>query len=325
MANPCSNFKNTYYDIYTINTYFGESYNGQLTVNSKCPNLIHKYCHYENDSGNGNCHNDYLKMASSGVIHLLKHLKDKYNLEYDKLAEYAILWLSYKLNIYSKNTVKNLNDFYDKYIETNKDYYKKIKDDDTTTYKDIIDKKKDLMNININEISKSTGPFHILFYLYYVFYDEYWDYNNRLNNAKSFANQFEKLNNDPKNIKGSLYTQILSTLSDDYKKLKNIYYNKNQSYNFPPLPELTPKENPVVNTVDSPGKGAEKILEQTSEATSSSSSILNTVIPGLSTFAIPVFLGVAYKYSLFGIDKLFQRPFIRKKLKNIKKKMKLNI
>ncbi|SCL93305.1 Plasmodium variant antigen protein Cir/Yir/Bir, putative, partial [Plasmodium chabaudi adami] len=57
-----------------------------------------------------------------------------------------------------------------------------------------------------------------------------------------------------------------------------------------------------------------------------SSSILNTLISGLSIFSvIPAFLGIAYKYSLFGIDRLFQRHYIRNKLKKIKKKMELNI
>ncbi|SCL84343.1 Plasmodium variant antigen protein Cir/Yir/Bir, putative, partial [Plasmodium chabaudi adami] len=55
--------------------------------------------------------------------------------------------------------------------------------------------------------------------------------------------------------------------------------------------------------------------------TSSSSSIAKTLIPALLIFAIPIFLGVAYKYSLFGFDKQLKRIHSRENLKKIKKKM----
>ncbi|VEV55118.1 PIR protein CIR protein [Plasmodium vinckei vinckei] len=250
-------------------------------------------------------------MTSSSVIYLLKHLKDKYELEYDKLAEYAILWLSYKLNKKEKNKLTDLNEFYTEYIETNNYYNNKIKGEDSPTYKEIINKKKDLMNIK--EISKFNAPFYILFYLYYAIHDEFWLDSVYLEMAKNFVNQFKELSNDSNNIEYSSYNKLLSTLSNDYDNLKNIC-NHGRCTNFPSLPKIEPK------------KKSEQVLAQISEPTSSSSSILNTVIPGLSTFSvIPVFLGVAYKYSLFGIDKLFQRQYLRKNLKKIKKKMKLNI
>ncbi|CAD2084700.1 PIR protein CIR protein [Plasmodium vinckei brucechwatti] len=302
-----ANYKNAYYDIYTTNRYFYESNNGQLIVPTKYKS-IHDYCHYKNNSGK--C-NGYFEAASSGVIHLLKNFK-KYNLEDDKLAEYAILWLSYKLNIKSKNKLTDLNDFYTNYIETNNYYNNKINGNDGLTYKEIINKKKDLMNIK--EISKFNNPFHILFYLYYVYHDERLICEQYSRYAKTFADQFTVLNNDSKNIEGSPYSQILSTLSNDYKHLKKIYYGKNKSCDFPSLPELTPKKIDAQPTTLRP------------EVTSSSSSISTTLIPALSTFSvIPVFLGIAYKYSLFGIDKLFQRQYLKKKLKKVKKKMKLNI
>ncbi|VEV54727.1 PIR protein CIR protein [Plasmodium vinckei vinckei] len=320
MATPCSNFKNTYYDIYKINHYFWENDKGQLVANTKCKDLIHKYCHYGNHSGNDNCR-DYLEMTSSSVIYLLKHLKDKYKLEYDKLAEYAILWLSYKLNKSKKNTFKNLNEFYTKYIEKNMCYDKKITNNDSMTYKEIINTKKDLMDMNIKEISKFNLPFNILFYLYYAIHDEYWDYTEYPKYAINFANKFEELSKNSNNIENSSYNNLLSTLSNDYNNLKNIC-NHGRCTNFPSLPKIEPKKNSVEDPVDI----SENLSAVSTEATSSSSSILNTVIPGLSTFSvIPVFLGVAYKYSLFGIDKLFQRQYLRKNFKKIKKKMKLNI
>ncbi|KEG00961.1 hypothetical protein YYE_03994 [Plasmodium vinckei vinckei] len=281
------NIKDLYKEIGTINNYFNENQETQIARIQKLP--IHKYCHYRNNSENGKC-NDYFEMASSGVIHLLKTLK-KYVSDYDKLAEYTILWLSYKLNRHSKYSETNLNEFYTKYIEKNNDYNKKINDDDGLTYKDIINRKKNLMDMNINEISKHYGPFNILFYLYYIFPDEYPYCSDRLGLAKSFVDQFKVLNNDSKNIEGSLYTQILSTLSNDYKNLKNMYHDYKHC-DFLPLSELTPKKIPV----DISEKLSAQPTTLSSEATSSSSSILKTVIPGLSTFSvIPAFLGIAYK------------------------------
>ncbi|VEV55623.1 PIR protein CIR protein [Plasmodium vinckei vinckei] len=287
MAQTSYNIKDVYKAIYTIDDYFWENTNNQLIVNPKYKDLIQKYCHYGNTSGKGNCHNDYLKMASSGVIHLLESLK-KYNLEDDKLAQYAILWLSYKLNIYSKITAKNLNDFYNSYIEKNEYYNKKINDDDNSmTYKDIINKKQNLMNIK--ELSKFDLPFYILFDLYSKLHGNVLNCTDYSGYVNVFVSRFKELNNDPKNIENSSYSQILSTLSNDYKNLKNIYdMDKVKCVYFPSLPALTPKKISV-----------EKSVQPTTlshESTSSTLSILNTVIPGLSTFSvIPVFLGIAYK------------------------------
>ncbi|SCL84244.1 Plasmodium variant antigen protein Cir/Yir/Bir, putative, partial [Plasmodium chabaudi adami] len=74
-----------------------------------------------------------------------------------------------------------------------------------------------------------------------------------------------------------------------------------------------------------PAEDSEKLSAHTTalnpEATPSSSSIASKLIPALLIFAIPLFLGIAYKYSLFGFDKRLQRQYIREKLKKIKKKM----
>ncbi|CAD2091019.1 CIR protein PIR protein [Plasmodium vinckei lentum] len=253
---------------------------------------IAKYCLYRKGPQTNMCYS-YLEMASSGVINLLDNLK-KYNLEYDKLAEYAILFLSYKLKQHSEHKSTNLNTVYTKDIEKNNNYNNKIKDNGPT-YKEIIDQKKDLMNMNINEISK----FNVLFSILFSFYNENKknnrDCTNLTQKANEFVQNFIELNEDS-NINGNTsYRKLLSTLSNDYDNFK-IYFSEKCSHcsDLPTLPEIkTP-----------PSK----------------------LIPVLSTFSvIPVFLGIAYKYSLFGVDKLFQRQYLRKKLKNIKKKMKLNI
>ncbi|CAD2105400.1 PIR protein CIR protein [Plasmodium vinckei] len=295
-----ANFKNAYYEIYMINDYFGENNKGQLTVNTKYK-PIHNYCYNGKKSGFGNCRN-YLEMVSCSVIYLLRSLKNMYNLEDDKLAEYAILWLSYKLNKKQKNGGMNLNDFYTNYIVKNNHYNEKIKGNDSLTYKEIINTKKDLMDMDIKEISKFNNPFHILFYLNYVFHDEYFPCQQYLGYAKTFVSKFEEFNKNSKNIEGSLYNKLLSTLSDDYKNLKNIYGKK--SCNLASLPELTPQKIPVEKSVDisgqdsldSPVVNSGQTFVQTPEVTSSDSSILTTLIPALSTFSvIPVFMGIAYK------------------------------
>ncbi|CAD2083940.1 PIR protein CIR protein [Plasmodium vinckei brucechwatti] len=281
-----SNIKDLYSEINKIDGYFYEKTDGSEFTDG----TISKYCPYNHGSQYGVCF-DYLRMASSGVINLLDNLK-KYNLEYDKLAEYAILFLSYKLKQHSEHKSTNLNTVYTKDIEINKYYNNKIKDNGPT-YKEIIDKKKDLMNMNIKEISKFNEAFSILCKLYNEIKNNKLDCKNYSNYPETFANKFEELNEDS-NINGNIsYSKLLSTLSDDYNHLKNNYGNNN-SCNFPPLPKV--KTPP------------------------------NKLIPVLSTFlVIPVFLGIAYKYSLFGIDKLFQRQYLRKKLKKVKKKLKLNI
>ncbi|SCL86755.1 CIR protein, partial [Plasmodium chabaudi chabaudi] len=276
MTNTSDNLKDVYRKFATIDDYFYVTDDGQVRVDTQHKSII-QYCNYKNNSVTYDC-NDYFQLVSCGFIYLLKTLKDNYKLEDDKLAEYVILWLSYKLNRHSKCTGTNLNDFYTNHIEKNEYYNKKIKDDDTTTYKDIIDKKKDLMDIK--EISKFSSLFSILFYLYNVFHDKSLNCQQNLNLAKNFADIFEDLIKDTNNKEKSLYTQILSTLSDDYKNFIKIYHNKDKSCNFQTLPELTPQ----------------KISVENSEATTSSSSILNTVIPVLSTFSvISLFLGVSYK------------------------------
>ncbi|CAD2085015.1 PIR protein CIR protein, partial [Plasmodium vinckei brucechwatti] len=211
MAKSSYNINNVYKDINTINGYFNESKMGPATV-LRVNGPIHTYCHYGNNSGKGNCPS-YIEMVSSGVIYVLKTLKEKYDLDYDKLAEYAILWLRYKLNQAAPYNNTKLNDFYNNHIEKNKYYNNKIKGDDSPTYKEIIDKKKDLMNININEISKYSYPFSLLLFLYNENKTNNLNCTKYLGKAKDFASRFEGINKDPNNIEGSSYNKILSTIS----------------------------------------------------------------------------------------------------------------
>ncbi|SCL87418.1 Plasmodium variant antigen protein Cir/Yir/Bir, putative, partial [Plasmodium chabaudi adami] len=148
------------------------------------------------------------------------------------------------------------------------------------------------MDMNIKEISKFNDPFSILFYLYNAFHDKNLNCETNLKLAKDFDQYFQEPNKDSNNIENSSYNKLLSTLSNDYNNLKKIYVNENKCPNFQSLPELTPQKIPVDNSV----KVSEQPTVLIPEATPSSSSILNTVIPVLSTFSvISLFLGVAYK------------------------------
>ncbi|SCL87146.1 Plasmodium variant antigen protein Cir/Yir/Bir, putative [Plasmodium chabaudi chabaudi] len=300
MTNSSDNIEKVYRDIYAIEDYFYVTDGDQVRVDSAYTSIL-KYCNYENTSKKYTC-DDYFQLVSCGFIYLLKTLKDKYKLEDDKLAEYVILWLSYKLNTVNDKCATNLNEIYTSYIETNNYYNEKIKDGDTTTYKDIIDKKKDLMDIK--EISKFSSLFSILFYMYYLFHDECLDCEKIWKLAKNFADILEELNEDSNIEEKSLHTQILSTLLDDYNNLINKYGNKCSILQS--ISQLTPKKFSVESSL------------QTSKGTSSPS-ILNTVIPVLSTFSvISLFLGVAYKYSLFGFGKRSQKQYLREKRKKNK-------
>ncbi|SCL81644.1 Plasmodium variant antigen protein Cir/Yir/Bir, putative, partial [Plasmodium berghei] len=115
------------------------------------------------------------------------------------------------------------------------------------------------------------------------------------------------------------------TLSTDYDNIKNECKDA-QCSNFPILPAIKTTQN----ATNGPKQASEtisitnsiKTSSQTSEVTSSSSSIGNKLFTVLSIFgAIAFFLGISYKYSLFGRRKRAQKQYLREKIKNIKKRM----
>ncbi|CAD2102801.1 PIR protein CIR protein [Plasmodium vinckei lentum] len=261
MAESCYKFNDVSSEFKKIDGYFSVTKQSSgLVEYIKAP--VSDYCRFVNISGSDFCFN-YFQKVSSGVIYFLKTLENKFDSKYGKLAEYAILLLSYKLNQNPNTSRTNLNRFYTDYIEKKEYYNNKINGDDSPSYKAIIDQKKDLMNINIKEILKFYEALKTLCNMYNACNKSTLDCNKCLNDAKTFANQFEELIKDSKNIENSSYSQMLSTLSDDYNNLKNIY-DSNNCTDFPSIPKIkTP-----------PSK----------------------LIPALSIFSvIPVFLGIAYK------------------------------
>ncbi|ETB56470.1 hypothetical protein YYC_05543 [Plasmodium yoelii 17X] len=150
------------------------------------------------------------------------------------------------------------------------------------------------MDIDIKDISNFYDAFKSLCNMYSEIgaYDD--QCNKCLENAGELFENYEKLKNALDINKGSSYYQLLSSLSNDYKNLEKIYSAKCSHTSLVACPR--------------------------------SSIIKNTVIAIAISIAfifasVSIFLGIAYKYSLFGIRKRFQKQKLREKLKNIKKRM----
>ncbi|CAD2102817.1 CIR protein PIR protein [Plasmodium vinckei lentum] len=285
-----------------------------LKFDSQSQNYTHigggldDYCPLVEGSEKGQCNNNDEKVSSAfiGLLNMLIGNNDKENIESDKLAEYAILWLSYKLNQKAQNSGIKLNDFYTNHIKTHAHYNKKITNcNDNTTNKEFIDKKQYLMNMDIKDISNFYEAFDILCKICNTYNENSKDCTNCSQKANGFAQKYNQLN-EGSNDKSNSYKNILYNLSTDYNNLKNYLSgncsNPNEISSFP---EIKIPSGPF------------EIIEATS-----SSSIASKLIPVLLIFsAIPVFLGIAYKYSLFGFDKRLHRQYLREKIKKIKREM----
>ncbi|EAA16026.1 uncharacterized protein PY17X_1000300 [Plasmodium yoelii] len=224
------------------------------------------------------------------------------------VVNYIIIWLSYMLSLKKENGINKLNDFYTEHIEKNTHYNQDIRDvSDYKNYKDLIEKKKDLLNMDINNniISELYDAFKSLYEMYSAFGDIMTNCKKCSDKANKFVEKYKKLNGNPSITSNSPYNQALFTLLTDYNKLKDKCKDDKDS-NFPTLPEIKTSQIPV--------KGSEEIV-QNSDVTSSSLSIVSKLIPILSIFgAISIFLGISYKYSLFGFRKRSQKH-LREKLK----------
>ncbi|SCL99340.1 Plasmodium variant antigen protein Cir/Yir/Bir, putative [Plasmodium chabaudi adami] len=284
---------------------------GNLVVKSNDPEYYRKnflslntYCPVFNNGKDQECSN-YEEIISSVFIILLTNLKS--SVENDKLAQYAILWLCYEINKNKNNGISNLNEFYNKYINGIKKYVEGTAGaGNYNSCMNIINKKEDLMNMDIQIASNIYKAFEKLCKLYTECNEKNNNYLSCSKDAQDFANEFKKLNDDPTIAGNNSYIEILYTLSTDYNDFKNNCAKKcSKCIDIPTLTNIK--------------------VPQSSGVTSPSSPIASKLIPVLLISSIPILLGIAYKYSLFGFDKLFQRQHLRNKLKKIKKKMELNI
>ncbi|ETB58548.1 hypothetical protein YYC_03877, partial [Plasmodium yoelii 17X] len=118
--------------------------------------LFNSYCPYNK------CDTDD-KIVSSTFIALLKYFEwiDDENLDSDKLVEYAILWLSYRLNQKKESGTTKIYNFYTNNVETNNKYEENISTNNKIK-KDVICKKIKSIDIDIKDISNFYDAFKSL-------------------------------------------------------------------------------------------------------------------------------------------------------------------
>ncbi|ETB63538.1 hypothetical protein YYC_00015 [Plasmodium yoelii 17X] len=269
-------------------------------------NNLKEYC------SNNNCVHE-LEKINAGCLYLFDaFFKDSAVFNYHNnidVVYYIMIWLSHMLNLKENNEshISALNHFYNTYI--NNDKYKNTINDvkGYNSYKDLIDKKK-LMNMDIKIISKFYDAFNTLCNMYVEINEDNPNCGYFLKKSNEFVEKYKNLMEDSDITKNSLYSQILVNLSNDYDNFKKEY-NKCSSF-------------PSIETTDNSVHTSKLTSAQTYEVTPSSSSISKNLFIVLSIFgAIGFFLGISYKYSLFGFRKRFQKQKLREKLKNIKKRM----
>ncbi|ETB59338.1 hypothetical protein YYC_02856 [Plasmodium yoelii 17X] len=210
------------------------TFNGKL-INNYCPN---------------NCNNDDEKVSSAfiALVTLLNGIDDKENIGNDKLAEYAILWLSYKLNQKTQNGTTKLNDFYTNHIKNNSQYDQYITTDSGNKInKDVIEKKQDLMNMEIKDIYNFYDVFKSLCNMYSEINETNYQCNKCLKNAGEFFEKFEKINNVYGTTEGSYYLELLSSLSTEYDKFKEKYHSLGCNNSSPPV--ACPRSSVTKNTL----------------------------------------------------------------------------
>ncbi|CDS44136.1 PIR protein [Plasmodium yoelii] len=233
-----------------------------------------------------NCDTDDKKIIST-FITLLKIFDeiDDEHLENDKLADYAILWLSYIINQKTQNGTTTLNEFYtDRVAKYNK--YEENISTNKKINKDVIDKKIKSMNIDIKDISNFYDAFKSLCNMYIEIVPDDYQCNKCLESAGELFEKYEKLKNALDINKGSFYFQLLSNLSNYYKNFENEY-NRVKCKNSPPF-VACPRSSVTKNTL---------------------------ITIAIIFVAASILLGVSYKYSLFGFRKRSQKQHLREMLK----------
>ncbi|CDS44118.1 PIR protein [Plasmodium yoelii] len=233
--------------------------------------LLSMYC------PDDNCSSDEEKIISGFI--LLLNMFGEENINSDKLVEYAILWLSYKLNQKTESGTTILNDFYTKIIKKNSKYNEHITTDSSNKiYMDVIENKIKSMDMTIKDISNFYDPFKSLCNVYSELDPEKTQCKTCLENAGEFFEKYEKLKNGLDITKGESYSELWFSLSKDYEKFKENCktFGCNNS-------------SPLV-------------------ACPRSSVTKNTLITIAIIFvASSILLGVSYKYSLFGFRKRSQK------------------
>ncbi|SCL85413.1 CIR protein [Plasmodium chabaudi chabaudi] len=258
-----------------------------------------------------NCECDTDKIMAGWIYLFKKH--DESDLIKDSapnsmnIVEYIIIWLIYMLKLKDDNTITNLKEAFKSYIDDRGGHNLTSTDKDYSEFiEKLIVNKNYLVDMDKNIIFKFYEAFKILCSMYNDINSNTSDCTKHNAKAKELADKYQNLLNNI-NTKDSQHSQMLSILSTDYDKFKKYCNEKcTGCSSIPPLPTTKTTQ----------------ISPHISEDASSSSSIASKFIPVLSVFvAIPIFLGIAYKYSLFGIGKRSQKRYLREKRKKAKRKV----
>ncbi|CDS44090.1 PIR protein [Plasmodium yoelii] len=329
----CEKFKNIW-DAFpdTLDNSKNYQFNDFVLLNNKCnkDNFSNNYCNnidFSNSFCDINKFQSDFNRISAGFLYLLdEFIKDcgvapspaKYNIN---IVDYILIWLSYMLNLKISEEENIITCFYSEYIFNCGKYKTQINElTDYDSYKELIDKKLDVLNMDSNNVSKFYKVFKSLCEMYNELDDDKTKCKKYLEDDNEFDQKYKELKNDSDIADKSPYKEILSTLSTDYENFKKECNDTSSSTSEETL------KNPEQRSVEGYkqlfggdfGGDFEEIFGQGSEPSSevipSSLSITNKLIPVLLIFgAIPIFFGISYKYSLFGFRKRFQK--LREKLK----------
>ncbi|CDS44174.1 PIR protein [Plasmodium yoelii] len=305
----------------TIWRFFSDKLNDSGEYNFQ-KGAFNKYC------PSNNCDTNIDKI-NAGCLWLFNAFFGKsgtsnYDDRYISVVVCIMIWLSYKLSLNLPDNITTLKDFYSNYIQNNEEYIKnKPNDEKYTSYKEMIEEIKEYMDINISHMSNFYELLNLLCNMNTASTKE----NNNsgiLQCANKFVDKYKELLNDDNNNDNNSYNKVLSVFSKYYTNFGNNTFYNNPPKNLPPLPtEKTGKKEVVDSKVTKTTVSSSEtdktihVMENpSSNITLSGSSLVNKLIPVLSIlFAIAIFWGIAYKYSLFGFRKRSQKQHLRKKLK----------
>ncbi|EAA21234.1 putative yir3 protein [Plasmodium yoelii yoelii] len=272
----------------TISDKLDKNGNYQLIIE----NNLKGYC------GGNRCAND-LEKINAGCLYLFDAFFESSSVFNSvangniNIVDYIIIWLSYMLNLKPQvGKTSNLQYFYNTYVKGGDMYKKSIANVmEYSNYKNLIDKKNDLINMDIKDISKLYDVFSRLCNMYVEINEENPKCEDYLKKANEFVERYKKLIGDSNITKNSSCRQILVNLSNDYdnfkKKCNDIKCSNSSS--FPTIEKTT-------NFAESIEQKSGQISTHISEVESSSSSITSKLFIVLSIFgAIAFFLGISYK------------------------------
>ncbi|ETB59982.1 hypothetical protein YYC_02821 [Plasmodium yoelii 17X] len=151
------------------------------------------------------CNNDTDRL-NARCLHIFDaFFKDKS--EFEKVAkgniyivQYILIWLSYVFSLIKSEEKGSLNGFYNKYIESGESYKKGINDVTTyKNYKDLIDRNKYLLSMDMSIISKLYDAFSTLCDICIGVNEESSNCNKYSEQAKEFAKKYDEINEDYNN------------------------------------------------------------------------------------------------------------------------------